>query len=1641
MTDVKPDMPDPTRAGIAFRIARIALRLLLIAVGGTAFLAAFAYVVITSPPGMHYIRNAIGKNARQAGIDLFVKSIDTDFYSFLTIRDARIFLPGGTGDLVIDRALLHVDMIDLVQGIPGAIQRIEIDGLNLRYVVKPDTTPTPVWSITPFVPWIPEGLTIRGSSIVVEGAGPTQTYAVENAKLTTSVTPGDSVLSIVALIDGHANVESVAETPVSLSMRAKLAGPSLRADSIRVTADGVNLNGKAGADDLLVGPWHGNLSLRIDLAEIPSHASGTDLSGILDVVTRFSYGAGTYLTIKATADPIGTPWARLGGFALYTKTTRQTIETTISCRYSGGTAELTASAPVPERSGPVIAALNLRGVDAAKLPDTPALSATLENINPSGTLNGKAELHGFYRSVGNTFSTSMMRATLDGSDIRASGIPVGNAQVLAEKRSSRVRVDVDVLGVRARMRGLYTDREMHLNTNITIPALDTLLAVLGIEGIHAGLNADITTEGPPSRPNIGFNATITGGDFAGFMPGDLHMSATYKAGESLETRILSSDSLIRAHVAIQRGLKWIENLRADIGPYDLRRLPGNLTTGLGLAGTVAMSVRGSGKLSNPRIEGEVITNRLRWYGQPIGQFVSKIHWFGGVLGVDARNTTETLTILAHVAADSGKESSLDVHWEEFHLGPLVAALTGHELRHVKGRTRGSLTARWKRLVPLSFLAKARMDRLDLTYRDRNYRLLDPPARFDLTKNRVVLDGLTFGDDNQRIALRGAILRRKHLRMTVDVDSLDLGLVAGFATKEALSVSGNLSARLSLNGPLRRPEGSGWVRGNRIRWRAAVMDSLHARISFQNDTLKVYDLAAHMPSGRLHGRFVATSSSLGIPTSGAVFPSFRGSLNLDNAVVIIENWESLRGGFITITGGLDIEGKSVSEPLDYSGTAKISALTVTAPYDRTLRTTGPAIIQIGGTDRPLVEPLRLQLRQNREPRGEILIAHTADTTRPDLRLITNRVSIEDLRHILHPALRVAGIKSLPDDIGGTLSSVINWNSDAVAPIVTASLRASELTGAGFNADSMEITLDMREGVLRIPSGTLRARGDAVFVDGLIDMNIDTMNVRIFARGIDLTSIAMDQLPPLKTHSPPPPLPTTMPLPGFGHQVQYLPPKVRGERRDAPLNTYERLVQRRGGLREGQFAALLPLRADLTIRGPLSKPGIYGTAEVPTAYLELEAIDEPIWFADTARVIFSGSEIRTVPQILHVGAESPAGYREIEIRTATFSLDDSRFDLHALLRRVTFTVQSVQPVYVPPQMWFAKVILKPILTSYYTDPVGDFTADAELLWAGEVNRSELTGQVRLYESTVTMPIANPQDLLKPKSATSLGTFMDNTRLDVSISTEDSLIINNNVADKAKIGILATLRGYHHSPLIKGRVEASKGAKFKYFDREFYADKATLVFPDPDVLRPEADISAHTIIQDQSPGGATYRVDIQISGVAPKLLRTDMTAVNVDDDSDIRIQRSDIISLLLLGILPGGIESMSAQDRINTLLRNTGYAAASTALGSVIPVDRVTVKAQDNVVRDTDAAEDQTEVEIAQSFRLFQQPFTLTIATPISQISALSPARAELQWRILNRPMWFPNLETLSLTVGSESRGQTSSLLNNETTADVDLRLRFR
>ncbi|HPU84588.1 MAG TPA: translocation/assembly module TamB domain-containing protein [Candidatus Latescibacteria bacterium] len=1630
-----------------FRAVGVLAALLVIA-------ATLGYLFVTSPIGTRWAAHSLTAQARSlAGVEADIGGLDTDIFTYVNLRRVRVALPDSGPSLEFERLQLRMALWRVVTGRVNGIRRIAADSLVVTVPLKPDTAKF-VWSIVPYLPYVPEDADIRGFRLRLLSPTDTMSFALKAVQLRSIPDQQDSSLYADINLHGEVTLKPLGTLPFAGKANLFFRGSSLRIGNLVVSGPGFLAKGHGYLDDLVNGPYQTHGSFLVDLSRLPSEASGIEMSGTVNAEGDIGWDGRPRISMKLESATIATPWAALANTTLFLNTSE--TDSTLSLRGATSIAEgnvgLSATMIVPPASGPLTVDFAAVDVDLDSVARIPAVKEALAGTDLRGEVSVRWR-YSAQASIAGGFKLSQQtsRVELSTKGFQYGTIPIGTTSLVWNQTGPNAEGVFRGAGTSVHVTGTAKNLDdVALSANLRTPHLDSLLQVFGVDSLDGDLDVQTTITGALRAPTVGIVATLRNPVNPWMRLPDLQLNARMTRGDTVSATLTSVDSVLRADAIIVNKFTRFASLKASIGPLPFEQLPGGFAKEQDITGSVSADVVGAGLLANPYLRGSIRTTPVAWHGQQIGTIRGDLNWFGNSLTLDVRNGDDTFSAQGRVAADSGATSQIDVQWENFDLGGILSALTDQPAGKISGMTDGTISARWTRLVVNSLVVQARLDRASLRLGQATYELADPPSRFSMEKGVLDLAPTLFrGSNDQRLHLQGSISRSGEMSFRAALDSFDVGNAINTLTDGKLAINGKVVLRAHVGGTLEEPVANGRVTFRGIRWKTLEIDSAGALATYSSSQLNVPEFSFRFPFGEARGSFRATASALGLADTATGAPDFALSLVMKDAGAVVPNWEGLRSGTVSISGELALRGRQLADISSYSGSFRLDSLAAVAPFNRVVRTTRPATVTIGES-RYLASPLDLAMSYRGAETGEISISQPPGLARPPLDVSINRVSLEDLRHTILPLLNALDAQSsVPEDLSGEFSGHARWDMNLSSPRVDMNFIIREPTAYLLRGDSLDCVAAVRDCGVWVESANFYSAGDTLNVTGFVDLSADTLLFHAYTANLELVPVLTDLLPPLRTYQPPPPLPTTSPFPGFPQQIRALPTEARGATVNAPLTTFDRLVRARRGATKHPYAATLPMAAEFELRGTLEFPLLFGNAQLFGAYLEIEALQEPIWLPDTLSIRVTGKRAVVPPARVFVGAQQretqppPA----ISLERAEYSLSRGEFIIEAKVERATFSLVSTEPVFLPPRWRLFKGVLEPLLRAYYTEPIGVFTASATGSWRGTKEHSNLNADVVLYSSTLQYPIADPQAIFKPRAPTSLGPLLDNTELNISLSMEDSLVINNNLSKHATLWAQMNLTGRHYSPNLQGNVQISPGSVFRYLGRDFVIQEATVNFPDPTRFAPEIEVTAQAkVVNTKDNNAPSYDVTLHASGVVPNLVKTEMTAEE-RPSGEVIVNQLEIMQILIYGQRSPDYLAIDAQGRLNTMLKERGYATLSSALGSVLPIDQVTVReSADNGAQQGAGGMNDVEVEVGQNVRLWGQKLTFSAVSPVGQLSSVSGLeRAEVRWTILERPPRWPNLESLSLTIGQnrlqQAQASTDLYLQNELTSGLQLRVRFR
>ena len=194
--------------------------------------------------------------------------------------------------------------------------------------------------------------------------------------------------------------------------------------------------------------------------------------------------------------------------------------------------------------------------------------------------------------------------------------------------------------------------------------------------------------------------------------------------------------------------------------------------------------------------------------------------------------------------------------------------------------------------------------------------------------------------------------------------------------------------------------------------------------------------------------------------------------------------------------------------------------------------------------------------------------------------------------------------------------------------------------------------------------------------------------------------------------------------------------------------------------------------------------------------------------------------------------------------------------------------------------------------------------------------LRGDVRIlrsaYRATISLPALVAFNATRVVDVAAGPSYLDQLRLDVSVSTEDDMIIDNNYG-RFEAGADVRLQGTVARPGVTGRAELREGGEIFLLNGVYRLTASTISFTDPTLIQPDMNITMVT------PSGR-YENSVTLSGTLERL-QTNVSSTDPDADPT------------LVNVLLGGSNSLTGSDAVallsGELLGVTGRALGLDAL----------------------------------------------------------------------------------------------------------------
>ncbi|UCG77876.1 MAG: translocation/assembly module TamB domain-containing protein [Nitrospirota bacterium] len=224
----------------------------------------------------------------------------------------------------------------------------------------------------------------------------------------------------------------------------------------------------------------------------------------------------------------------------------------------------------------------------------------------------------------------------------------------------------------------------------------------------------------------------------------------------------------------------------------------------------------------------------------------------------------------------------------------------------------------------------------------------------------------------------------------------------------------------------------------------------------------------------------------------------------------------------------------------------------------------------------------------------------------------------------------------------------------------------------------------------------------------------------------------------------------------------------------------------------------------------------------------------------------------------------------------------------------------------------------------------TVDGGLIMNRERDDSFIVGQIDVKKALLSRSVdwrskyTGPGAVLIKKE--DLSQF-DRTKLNIKISGNENIVVNNNVA-RSDLIIDLLLRGTVSDPLLFGRIVAEKGVLY-FRNNEFEIVHASADFVENKIMNPFFDISAKTVVKG-------YDIHAVIEGQMPQL--------NLTLTSNPPLEEADILGLLAVGELGsqlGGLEAGIGTAEATSFLTGKYRDALEERLTLITGLDRLNVE----------------------------------------------------------------------------------------------------
>ncbi|WP_321492273.1 translocation/assembly module TamB domain-containing protein [uncultured Desulfobacter sp.] len=304
----------------------------------------------------------------------------------------------------------------------------------------------------------------------------------------------------------------------------------------------------------------------------------------------------------------------------------------------------------------------------------------------------------------------------------------------------------------------------------------------------------------------------------------------------------------------------------------------------------------------------------------------------------------------------------------------------------------------------------------------------------------------------------------------------------------------------------------------------------------------------------------------------------------------------------------------------------------------------------------------------------------------------------------------------------------------------------------------------------------------------------------------------------------------------------------------------LVPLADGINSAQGDILISLSA----RGKTTSPDLCGSIEFSDMALDLQALEEPLQKIK-GRIVLTprAVEILDVTANLGDGKIKLSGTGELKNGVP----DNFMIDFHAIQ----------VPVNIPATL--------------------DMELSSQLTWAGTLEKSNLTGQIDIFEGTYYKDVdlsllsiaAQTTKKSRPRIREPGPEFLKTIGLNIYVTRREAIAVDNNLATMS-ISPNLSVRGTAYAPSLDGRAVVDEGT-ITFQKATFEITEGAIDFINPYKIEPEITVTSETTI-------SSYTITLSVTGTPDDL--------DLKFSSEPAVSDADILSLIAFGKTTGEMGS---------------------------------------------------------------------------------------------------------------------------------------